>query len=141
MGKWHGSQASPRMHLRWWNPTSGRVLQREPITSAPGGRAAPRYRSFGLCRDRLSSFPRPTSLHGLGSGCLNLGKDFFPHRTRYVLRFNTPSPQKNGFSFLPEKTLGKTATGQTHRSDHLHHGWPTWPTTAFYRSTPEACRS
>jgi len=66
MEKWHGSQDSPRVPLPWWNPTSGRVLQREPVPSAPGGRAPPRYRSAGWCRGRLSSFPRYPSLHGLG---------------------------------------------------------------------------
>ena len=72
MEKGHGSQDPPRVPLPWWNPTSGRVLQREPAPSAPGGRAPPRYRSSGWCRGRLSSLPRPTSLRGLGSGCLNL---------------------------------------------------------------------
>jgi len=83
MEKWHGSQDSPRVPLPWWNPTSGRVLQREPAPSAPGlfvvalakseGRAPPRYSSSGLCRGRLSSFPRSSSLHGPGSGCLRQG--------------------------------------------------------------------
>ncbi len=90
MGKWHGPQASPHIYLRWWNPTSGRVLQREPVPSAPGGRAPPRYSSFGLCRDRLSSFPHSESLRGLGSGCLRLcpplrGSVAYPRKPRLGL--------------------------------------------------------